>query len=89
MDDLTKWANQGVEGHFTEPNPWLTIDDIVVESSARLVGGLNDEVVVMNSLSTNLNLLMLAFFQPTPTRNKILVEHKPFPSDMVLALFVA
>ena len=23
---LDKWADQGVEGHFTDPTPWLTID---------------------------------------------------------------
>jgi len=28
-DQLDKWAEQGVEGHFTEPTQWLTIDDIV------------------------------------------------------------
>ena len=26
IEQLDKWADQGVEGHFTEPTPWLTID---------------------------------------------------------------
>jgi kynureninase len=26
LGQLDKWADQGVEGHFTEPTPWLTID---------------------------------------------------------------
>ena len=25
-EQLDKWADEGVEGHFTEPTPWLTID---------------------------------------------------------------
>eukprot|EP01036_Dinobryon_divergens_P039961 gene39961-52748_t len=34
---LNKWAQEGVEGHFNEPLKWLTIDDSVQSSSARLV----------------------------------------------------
>ena len=26
IEQLDKWADQGVEGHFTDPTPWLTID---------------------------------------------------------------
>lgn len=79
---LDKWANQGVEGHFEEPYPWLTIDDTIVESMARLVGGLPHEVTVMNSLTANLHFMMAAFYRPTPSRNKILIEGKAFPSDI-------
>jgi kynureninase len=78
---LDKWAAQGVEGHFTQPSPWLSIDDIVVESSARLVGALPSEVVVMNSLTANLHFMMASFYRPTPERFKIITEKKAFPSD--------
>ena len=79
---LEKWATQGVEGHFTEPTPWLSIDDIVQESMAKVVGANKDEVTVMNSLTTNLHLMMCAFYKPTETRFKILIEKKAFPSDV-------
>jgi kynureninase len=34
----------GVEGHFTGVRPWLSIDEVVRDSSARLVGALSHEV---------------------------------------------
>ena len=82
LNQLDKWGSEGVEGHFTDPTPWLTIDDIVVDSMARLVGALPSEVVLMNSLTVNLHLMMVSFYQPTALRNKILIEKKAFPSDV-------
>lgn len=78
---LTKWATQGVEGHFEQPTPWLTIDDIVVNSSATLVGALPSEVVIMQTLTANLHFMMSAFYKPSADRFKIITEKKAFPSD--------
>jgi len=38
-------------------------------------------VVVMNSLSVNLHLLMSSFYRPNGQKKKILMEHNAFPSD--------
>ena len=81
-NQLGKWSELGVEGHFTDPEPWVTIDDIVNESLSRLVGALPHEVVAMNSLTVNLHLMLIAFYKPTTERHKILIEKKAFPSDL-------
>lgn len=78
---LKKWGEQGVDAHFEEPTPWLTIDDIVQQSMAKIVGAQAAEVVVMNSLTTNLHMMMGSFYRPTPERYKIITEKRAFPSD--------
>ena len=79
--ELTDWQNLGVEGHLHAKNPWLYYHQFLTESTARLVGAKPLEVVVMNSLTVNLNLLMISFYRPTKQRYKIVMEYMAFPSD--------
>ena len=79
--ELTDWANLGVEGHFEAKNPWMPYHEFLTESMARIVGAKPIEVVVMNTLTTNLHLLMVSFYQPTKTKYKIVIESDAFPSD--------
>lgn len=78
---LTKWADQGVEGHFSQPTPWINIEDTVTPKMAKLVGAKDNEVVIMNSLTVNLHLMLVSFYRPSEKRHKILIEGKAFPSD--------
>ena len=48
---------------------------------AKIVGAKLLEVVVTHSLTTNLHLLLVSFFEPKGKRTKILCEAKAFPSD--------
>jgi len=79
--ELQKWATYGVNGHFVDPLPWVTVDETVVEGSARLVGALPIEIAIMNSLTANLHFMMVSFYRPTQARFKIVMEGKAFPSD--------
>ncbi len=81
QQELDDWANLGVEGHLHAKHPWLPYHEELRDDAAALVGALPREVVVMNSLTVNLHLLMAAFYRPTPTRHAIIIEDAAFPSD--------
>jgi kynureninase len=79
--ELKDWAQLGVEGHFQATNPWMPYHRLLTEQTAGLVGAKLREVVVMNSLTVNLHLMMVSFYRPTRERYKIVVERGAFPSD--------
>jgi len=81
LNELDQWAEHGVEGHFRGDLPWMHYHKFLTQQTARLVGALPHEVVVMNTLTVNLHLMMASFYRPTPTRFKIVMEAGAFPSD--------
>ncbi|KAJ3368156.1 hypothetical protein HDU91_000788 [Kappamyces sp. JEL0680] len=82
-EELDVWAAGGVTGHFRHRHnrPWVSIDEVAIGPSARIVGAKDHEVAVMNTLTANLHFLMVPFYRPTPGRFKIIMEAKAFPSD--------
>lgn len=80
-EEMDKWAEMGVHGHFAGERPWVSLPETMRDPMATIVGGLPHEVALMNSLTVNLHLLLISFYQPTPERFKILVEDHAFPSD--------
>jgi kynureninase len=78
---LDSWGQRGVKGHFEGDYPWMPYHEFLTEQSAALVGGKNEEVVMMNSLTANLHFMMVSFYQPSGKRTKILLEDHAFPSD--------
>ncbi|MFN0151238.1 MAG: kynureninase [bacterium] len=80
--ELDDWARLAVDAHFDARTPWYSYHEVFREAGARLVGALPGEVVMMNSLTVNLHLMMTSFYRPTRERHKILLEADPFPSDL-------
>lgn len=81
LAELDQWATHGVEGHFRGELPWMYYHKFLTPQTARLVGALPHEVVVMNTLTVNLHLAMVSFYRPTAQRFKIIMEAGAFPSD--------
>ncbi|MGN9767747.1 kynureninase [Micromonospora sp. SD12] len=79
--DLDAWRRLGVEGHLEAERPWLPYHELLTAPAARLVGATPAEVVVMNSLTVNLHLLMVSFYRPAGARTRIVIEDSTFPSD--------
>lgn len=80
-EELEKWKSMAGRGHFEGRYPWFSFHEPLTPLMAQLVGALPDEVVMMNSLTVNLHLMMATFYRPTQTRYKILIEDHAFPSD--------
>ena len=81
QQELEDWSNLGVEGHTVAKNPWMPYHEFLTEKMAKIVGAKPSEVVMMNTLSVNLHLMMVSFYQPTSERFKIIIESDAFPSD--------
>lgn len=79
--ELLDWQNLGVEGHLHARNPWLPYHEFLTEKMAEIVGAKPIEVVMMNTLTVNLHLMMVSFYRPEGKRTKILMEADAFPSD--------
>jgi kynureninase len=79
--ELKDWAELGVEGHFHAKNPWMPYHEFLAKTTAEVVGAKPHEVVIMNTLTTNLHLMMVSFYRPSGKRKKIIVEADAFPSD--------
>ncbi len=81
QEELEDWAKLGVEGHTVAQHPWMPYHEFLSNTMAKIVGAKPNEVVMMNTLTTNLHLLMVSFYQPTKTKYKIVIESDAFPSD--------
>ncbi|QKJ30061.1 kynureninase [Mucilaginibacter mali] len=78
---MQNWASKGVEGWFDGGDPWLAYQQQLKGTLGGLLGAGEKEITIMNSLTVNLHLLMVSFYQPNNKRYKILMEAGAFPSD--------
>ncbi len=84
-DDVTafmaQWQRLGVLGYHDPEADWLNLHERLAPTAAALAGAKQAEVIVMNSLTINLHLLMASFYRPTRERHVVLIERGAFPSD--------
>lgn len=83
-DVMNDWANMAVEGHFYAEKPWWDYHERFSNPLSKIVGAKPSEVSVMNTLTVNLHMMMVSFYNPTSTRFKIICEEKAFPSDQYM-----
>jgi kynureninase len=79
--ELADWRRLGVLGHHVAARPWIEYHERAAKPLADLVNADPTEVVAMNSLTMNLHLMMVSFFRPHGSRNRVLIESSAFPSD--------
>ncbi len=80
-EHLEQWKKFAVENHFNGDYPWMDIQDKIKEKLKLFLGCSENEIAIMNSLSVNLHLMMVSFYKPSKTKNKILIEENAFSSD--------
>ena len=78
---LDNWQNLAVEGWFDGDSPWMFYHKELKDLMAPIVGAKAIEVCPMNTLTVNLHLLMVSFYQPKGKKFKIIMEAGAFPSD--------
>lgn len=79
--ELDAWRDLAVRGHFEGDLPWLEYNEALCRPLSELIASSPSELVVMNTLTVNLHLLMVTFFRPRGDRRKIVMEKHSFPSD--------
>ncbi len=81
---MQDWGSLAVEGHFYADKPWWDYQERFCQPLSEIVGAKPTEVGVMNTLTVNLHLLMVSFYQPSSKKFKIICEEKAFPSDQYM-----
>ena len=81
---MNDWSKLAVDGHFDGDTPWFHLGEALQAPMGAIVGAAAENVALANSLTTNLNLLLVSFYRPVGKRSKILMEYGAFPSDRFL-----
>src|SRR3989338_4798732 len=80
---MKKWENEGAQGWFCGKDAWYdSFHQEICHHLSGILGARYDEVVVMNSFTVNLHLLLISFYRPTDSRFKIMIGEPAFPSDL-------
>ncbi len=81
LTELESWREIAIRGFTQGKNAWAKYVEPLRETLAPWVGASASEIGFMNTLTTNLHILLEDFYQPTSERFKIMIEDRAFPSD--------
>jgi len=81
QQELKDWKEMAIGGYMHGKYPWLWYQDHFRGPLSRIVGCMEEEVTVMNTLTVNLHFLLLTFYHPDTERYKVIMEAGAFPSD--------
>ncbi|GAB4162524.1 MAG: kynureninase [Rickettsiaceae bacterium] len=84
ISEINEWAKKASEKRYEGDNPWYSFHEKLKGSFAKLLGAMPEEIVLMNSLSTNLHLAMISFYKPTKSRFKIVMEAPLYVADLFI-----
>lgn len=79
--ELDDWERLGLLAHEAARRPWIPYHELLRPEAARFFGCTEHEVVLMNSLTVNLHLMLASFYRPNGRRKSVLIEAGAFPSD--------
>ena len=82
LEEIKAWEKLGVSGRYKQKDPWNKYHEKFRSGFAKILGAFPEEIVLMNSLSTNIHLAMVSFYRPTKTRYKIMIEAPVYQSDL-------
>jgi len=86
QEAMDMWGKRGIYHHTSGRIPAAYADQPCKPLLTKIVGASDpSEVTIMNGLTVNLHLLMLAFYKPKGNKNKIMIEDHAFPSDRYAA----
>ena len=85
LSAVEDYKNLGIGGWTEARQPWFYCAEKLGARMAKIVGALEDEVVVTGSTTVNIHNLLSTFYKPSGKRTKLLMDELNFPSDIYAA----
>lgn len=80
--ELDRWASMAVEAHFRGDPSWLDYLDDIHMMMSNLCKTTVHDILVANTLTTNIHQLLSGFYRPVGRKTKVIVDFPTFSSDI-------
>ena len=78
---LEDWKTYGINIWSGAPTNYFLYHDVIGAKLARLINARPEEVTICTNTTLNVHQCIATFYEPTATRNKILIDELNFPTD--------